>query len=85
MWIPVSGWLGDRIGTKRTFLFALDIFVVGSALCGLAQSIGQLIFFRVLLVAASFALGGSIASLVLVKDSDAAATMSPPARVAAAH
>ena len=48
VWIPVSGWLGDKIGTKRTFLFALGIFVVGSALCGLAQSIGQLIFFRVL-------------------------------------
>lgn len=48
VWIPTSGWLGDRFGTKRTFLFALAAFTVGSAACGFAQSIGQLIAFRVL-------------------------------------
>jgi EmrB/QacA subfamily drug resistance transporter len=48
VWIPASGWIGDRFGTKRTFMFALAMFVLGSALCGLSQSIGQLIFFRVL-------------------------------------
>ncbi len=46
--IPVSGWLGDRIGTKRTFLFALAIFTIGSLLCGLATSLGLLIACRVL-------------------------------------
>ena len=48
VWIPTSGWLGDRFGTKRTFLFALSAFTLGSALCGLAQTIDQLIAFRVL-------------------------------------
>jgi EmrB/QacA subfamily drug resistance transporter len=48
IWIPASGWIGDRFGTKRTFLFALGMFVAGSALCGIAQSIGQLIAFRIL-------------------------------------
>jgi EmrB/QacA subfamily drug resistance transporter len=48
VWIPAAGWLGDRIGTKRVFLFALGMFTFGSALCGLAQSMGQLIAFRVL-------------------------------------
>lgn len=48
MWIPTSGWLGDRFGTKRTFMGALLAFTVGSAACGFAQSIGQLIAFRVL-------------------------------------
>jgi EmrB/QacA subfamily drug resistance transporter len=48
VWIPTSGWLGDRFGTKRTFLFALMAFTSGSLLCGAAQSIGQLIAFRVL-------------------------------------
>jgi EmrB/QacA subfamily drug resistance transporter len=48
VWIPTSGWLGDRFGTKRTFLFALAAFTAGSLACGFAQSIGQLIFFRVL-------------------------------------
>ncbi|HEX3089150.1 MAG TPA: MDR family MFS transporter [Ilumatobacteraceae bacterium] len=48
VWIPTSGWLGDRFGTKRTFLFALMAFTSGSLLCGTAQSIGQLITFRVI-------------------------------------
>lgn len=48
VWIPTSGWLGDRIGTKRTFMFALVAFTAGSLACGMAQTIGQLVFFRVL-------------------------------------
>lgn len=48
VWIPVSGWLGDRFGTKRVFMFAFASFVAGSLLCAMAQSIGQLIAFRVL-------------------------------------
>src|SRR5262249_36304650 len=48
VWIPASGWVGDRFGTKKTFMFALATFTLGSALCGLAQSIDQLIAFRIL-------------------------------------
>ncbi|MGZ4768797.1 MAG: DHA2 family efflux MFS transporter permease subunit, partial [Ilumatobacteraceae bacterium] len=48
VWIPTSGWLGDRFGTKRIFLFALMAFTTGSVLCGAAQTIGQLIAFRVI-------------------------------------
>ena len=48
VFIPVSGWLSDRIGTKRVFLFAFAMFIGASALCGAAQSIEQLIAFRVL-------------------------------------
>ena len=47
VWIPASGWLGDRFGTKRVFLTALALFVGGSVMCGLAQTIGQLVGFRV--------------------------------------
>jgi len=47
VFIPTSGWLGDRFGTKRTFLFALFAFTCGSLLCGTAQTIGQLIAFRI--------------------------------------
>lgn len=46
--IPASGWIGDRFGTKRTYLFALGVFTTASALCGLAQSLEQLVAFRVL-------------------------------------
>src|SRR5690606_40726032 len=30
VWIPASGWIGDRVGTKRTLLFALGVFTVAS-------------------------------------------------------
>ncbi len=48
VFIPASGWLGDRFGTRRVFLLALTAFVVASALCGAAGSLGQLVLFRVL-------------------------------------
>ena len=48
VFIPVSGWAGDRFGTKRTFLFALTLFVSASALCGAAWSTESIIAFRVL-------------------------------------
>ncbi len=48
VFIPVSGWAGDRFGTKRVFMFALSVFTAASLLCGMAQSIEQLIAFRVL-------------------------------------
>jgi EmrB/QacA subfamily drug resistance transporter len=46
--IPASGWIGDRIGTKRTFVFALALFTLASALCGLAQSLPELVAARAL-------------------------------------
>jgi EmrB/QacA subfamily drug resistance transporter len=48
VWVPASGWLGDRFGTKRIFLVALAAFTIGSALCGLAWSIESLVAFRVM-------------------------------------
>ncbi len=48
IWIPISGWVGDRFGTRRVFIFALVMFIVASQLCALAQTIEQLVGFRVL-------------------------------------
>lgn len=48
MFLPVSGWLGDRFGTKRIFIFALGLFTVSSVLCGFAESLYSLNVFRVL-------------------------------------
>ncbi len=48
VWIPASGWIGDRVGTKRVFLFALVIFTIASALCGLSTSLAEMVAFRIL-------------------------------------
>jgi EmrB/QacA subfamily drug resistance transporter len=48
VFIPTSGWLGDRLGGRRVLLGAIVIFTGASALCGLATSLGELVVFRVL-------------------------------------
>src|ERR1700730_830951 len=44
--VPVYGRLGDVYGRKNLFLFAIVVFLVGSALCGAATDMTQLIVFR---------------------------------------
>ncbi len=48
VFIPASGWLGDRFGGKRVMLTAIVVFTLASALCGLASSLGELVAFRIL-------------------------------------
>ena len=48
VWIPASGWIGDRFGTKKVYLFALVMFTGSSVLCGTATSLNQLTAFRIL-------------------------------------
>src|SRR6202167_1796568 len=48
VFIPASGWLGDRFGGKRVLLTAIVVFTVGSALCGVAQNMTELVVFRVI-------------------------------------
>jgi EmrB/QacA subfamily drug resistance transporter len=48
IFIPASGWLGDRFGGKRVLLTSILVFTAASALCGLASSLGELVAFRVL-------------------------------------
>ena len=44
--VPLYGKLGDAYGRKNLFLFAIVVFLIGSALCGLAQTMTQLVIFR---------------------------------------
>ncbi|MCC9174491.1 MDR family MFS transporter [Arthrobacter sp. zg-Y179] len=46
--LPIYGKLGDLFGRKSIFIFAIVVFLAGSALSGLAQNMGQLIGFRAL-------------------------------------
>lgn len=45
--IPVTGWVAKRVGARRVYVLALLVFTAGSALCGLATSVDELIAFRV--------------------------------------
>jgi EmrB/QacA subfamily drug resistance transporter len=47
VFIPASGWFGDRFGTKRIFLLALFTFTVASAACGQAHSLVELVAARI--------------------------------------
>jgi len=49
------GWIGDRIGRKRTLFATIAIFAVGTALCAVATNIWELVLFRTL---ASLGIGG---------------------------
>ena len=43
VFIPVSGWMADRFGTRRVFLAAIALFGLGSLLCGLSTNIEMLV------------------------------------------
>jgi len=46
--LPISGWLAGALGRKRFFMSCLAVFTLSSLLCGIAPSLGMLLFFRVL-------------------------------------
>src|ERR1700726_2806473 len=46
--LPISGWIAGAVGRKRFFMVCLGVFTVSSLLCGVAPSLGFLLFFRVL-------------------------------------
>ncbi|HXN71866.1 MAG TPA: DHA2 family efflux MFS transporter permease subunit [Candidatus Acidoferrales bacterium] len=46
--LPMSGWFSQMIGRKRFYMSCVAVFTISSFLCGLAPSLGMLIFFRVL-------------------------------------
>jgi EmrB/QacA subfamily drug resistance transporter len=46
--VPLYGKLSDLYGRRQLFIVAIMVFLAGSALCGIAQSMGQLIAFRAL-------------------------------------
>jgi len=48
VFIPISGWMADRFGTRRVFGSAIGIFTLGSLLCGLCTNIHALVACRIL-------------------------------------
>lgn len=50
--LPMTGWLASRFGRKRLLMLSVSGFTTASFLCGLAPSLGFLIFFRIVPAAA---------------------------------
>src|ERR1700733_11954864 len=48
VFIPISGWMADRFGTRRVFAWAIGTFTLGSFLCGVSNNIHLLVACRVL-------------------------------------
>ncbi len=46
--LPMGGWFSMLMGRKRFYMICVAIFTISSFLCGIAPSLGWLIFFRVL-------------------------------------
>ncbi|WP_373504839.1 MFS transporter [Aestuariivirga sp.] len=46
VFIPISGWLADRLGARHVFRAAIAIFTIGSVACGFATSLGELVAAR---------------------------------------
>jgi EmrB/QacA subfamily drug resistance transporter len=48
VFIPISGWMANRFGTRRVFAAAIGVFTLGSLLCGLSSNIHVLVACRIL-------------------------------------
>ncbi|HUC68359.1 MAG TPA: DHA2 family efflux MFS transporter permease subunit [Stellaceae bacterium] len=48
VFIPLSGWVADRYGARSVFRAAIVVFTVGSACCGISQSLPELVAARIL-------------------------------------
>src|SRR6201991_1603771 len=48
VFIPISGWMADRFGTRRGFSAAIGIFTLGSVLCGVSTDVHMLVACRII-------------------------------------
>jgi EmrB/QacA subfamily drug resistance transporter len=48
VFIPISGWMADRFGARTIFRAAIIVFTLGSAACGFAQGLHDLVFYRII-------------------------------------
>ncbi len=62
--LPISGWIANRMGRKRFYMMCVFLFTMASLLCGLAPTLGVLVFCRVLQGAAGGGLQPSEQSIL---------------------
>ncbi len=64
--VPISGWVVDRIGTKKLFIFAVTLFTLSSFFCGISSNTTQLSIFR-FLQGAGGAFMSPVARIVIIR------------------
>jgi DHA2 family multidrug resistance protein len=64
MVLPISGWIANRMGRKRFYMSCVLMFTLASLLCGMAPTLGMLVFFRVIQGAAGGGLQPSEQSIL---------------------
>lgn len=66
VFLPISGWMADRFGAKRIFMAAMVGYALSSAACGFANSLTELVLFR-LMQGCAGAMMGPVGRLVLLR------------------
>ena len=66
VFLPISGWMADRFGAKKIFMVAMVSYALTSAACGFANSLPQLVLFR-LAQGCAGAMMGPVGRLVLLR------------------
>ena len=66
IFIPISGWLADKMGAKKIFMTALIVFTISSLFCGLATNLTELIIAR-FVQGVGGALGLPVGRLILIR------------------
>lgn len=77
IFIPVSGWIADRFGTRRVFCAAIAFFIFASVLCGTSQSLLQFVLYRIMqgMAGAMMVPVGRLAVLKVTPKDELAAAM----------
>jgi len=69
IFIPVSGWVADRVGSRTVFFSAIVVFVIASVLCGLSNSVAEFTAAR-LLQGAGGAMMVPVGRLIVVRSTE---------------
>ncbi|HSZ52822.1 MAG TPA: MFS transporter [Caulobacteraceae bacterium] len=65
--LPISGWMADRFGARKIFLFAIVSYALSNAACGVAQNLPEMLLAR-MAEGASGAMLGPVGRLVLLRS-----------------
>lgn len=75
--MPITGWLADRIGSRRLFIWLTIGFIITSMLCGISVNLTEMVAFRVL--------QGVFAAFIAPLSQSILLDINPPERAPKSH